>query len=984
MSLQVNRLPSGGLPDRNTSIRFRFDGKDCCGFAGDTLASALLACGVKLFGRSFKYHRPRGLWSAGPEEPNALVELRKGARREPNTRATVVELFEGLEAQSQNRWPSLAFDVQAVNGWFAPLFGAGFYYKTFMWPAVLWEKLYEPVIRRAAGLGRASEEPDPDSYEKCWRFCDVLVVGAGAAGLMAALAAGRAGARVILADEDFRAGGRCLAEQDLIDGLPGAEWVNRVLAELRTLPDVHILGRTTVFGAFDDGVYGAVERVSDHLAVPLAQQPRQRLWRIAAKRVVLASGAIERAPVFGNNDLPGVMLAGAVRAYLNRFGVLPGKRAVVFTDNDDGWRTAADLQRAGAVVEAVVDPRSNAPALPGMRHVRGVITQARGGRMLRAVDVVADGRNTRLRCDLLAVSGGWMPSLHLASHRGHRPRFDDARGLFLPEALPGDMRVAGAAAGAFTLAEALASGQAAGLASARDIGFSAKEWPLPECSAQGSAREPLWISPGARGRCFVDLQNDVTSKDIDLAKQEGFTSVEHLKRYTTLGMATDQGKTSGVSGIALLAAATGRSIAATGTTTFRPPYTPVALGALAGPHRGREFRPTRLTPSHAWAERRGAVFVEAGEWLRAQYFPQPGETDWLESVTREATAVRNAVGVCDVSTLGKIEVQGPDALALLERVYANRLDTLTVGRARYALMLREDGIVMDDGTVARIAPERYFVTTTTANAGAVWQHLQFCHQVLWPELDAQLCSVTEHWAQFAVAGPRARLLLERVADPGQDISNSGFPYLAAGAFRVLGGVRGRLYRLSFSGELAYEIAVPAQHGEALLAALFAAGEDLGVTPYGTETLGVLRIEKGHPAGGELSGQTTAHDLGLGRLLSRNKDYIGAVLAHRAALIDTARPRLVGIKPADRLERLYAGAHFIAADAPATAAHDEGYVTSVAFSPALGHWVGLGLLARGPERHGEHLRACDPLRGREIRVEVCDPVFLDPDGGRLRG
>jgi sarcosine oxidase subunit alpha len=449
-------------------------------------------------------------------------------------------------------------------------------------------------------------------------------------------------------------------------------------------------------------------------------------------------------------------------------------------------------------------------------------------------------------------------------------------------------------------------------------------------------------------------------------------------------MATDQGKTSGVSGIALLAAATGRSIAATGTTTFRPPYTPVALGALAGPHRGREFRPTRLTPSHAWAERRGAVFVEAGEWLRAQYFPQPGETDWLESVTREATAVRNAVGVCDVSTLGKIEVQGPDALALLERVYANRLDTLAVGRARYALMLREDGIVMDDGTVARIAPERYFVTTTTANAGAVWQHLQFCHQVLWPELDAQLCSVTEHWAQFAVAGPRARLLLERIADPGQDISNSGVPYLAAGAFSVLGGVRGRLYRLSFSGELAYEIAVPAQHGEALLEALFAAGEDLGVTPYGTETLGVLRIEKGHPAGGELSGQTTAHDLGLGRLLSRNKDYIGAVLAQRAALTDHARPRLVGIKPVDREERLYAGAHFIAAGSEATAAHDEGYVTGVAYSPALGHWIGLGLLANGPARHGEELRACDPLRGRETRVEVCDPVFFDPDGGRLRG
>ena len=983
MSLQPNRLAAGGLPDRSKPLRFRFDGQAYAGFAGDTLASALLASGVTLFGRSFKYHRPRGLFSAGPEEPNALVELRTGARREPNTRATVVELYDGLEAHSQNRWPSLAFDLQAVNGLFAPLFGAGFYYKTFMWPPALWEKLYEPVIRRAAGLGRASAQPDPDSYEKCWNFCDVLVVGAGPAGLMAALTAGRAGARVILADEDFLPGGRCLSEHAAIEGMSGAQWVSGVLAELRSMPEVQVLNRCTVFGCFDDGVYGAVERVSDHLPLPPANLPRQRLWRIAASRVVLATGAIERAPVFGNNDLPGVMLAGAVRSYVNRFGVLPGKHAVVFTDNDDGWRSAADLQRAGAAVDAVVDPRANTPALPGLRHLRGVITRAHGGRALRGVDVAVDGRSLLLGCDLLAVSGGWMPALHLGSHRGHRPRFDESRGIFLPDSLPVDMTVAGAATAEFTLAAALRSGQRAGSDAALALGFRGTLSALPLTGPESSAREALWISPGARGTCFVDLQNDVTATDIELARQEGFTSVEHLKRYTTLGMATDQGKTSGVSGIALLAASTGRSIAATGTTTFRPPYTPVALGALAGPHRGREFRPTRLTPSHAWAERRGAVFVEAGEWLRAQYFPLPGEKDWLESVTREATAVRNAVGVCDVSTLGKIDVQGPDALALLERLYANRLDTLAVGRARYALMLREDGIVMDDGTVARIAPDRYFITTTTANAGAVWQHLQYCHQVLWPELDAQLCSVTEQWAQFAVAGPRARTLLERIADPGQDISNGAFPYLAAGACSVLGGVRGRLYRLSFSGELAYEIAVPAQHGEALVEALFQAGADLGVTPYGTETLGVLRIEKGHPAGGELSGQTTAHDLGLGRLLAPSKDYIGAVLAQRPALTATSRARLVGVKPVDRGERLYAGAHFIAAGATATAAHDEGYVTGVAFSPALGHWIGLGLLARGPTRHGEQLRACDPLRGRETRVEVCDFVFFDPEGERLR-
>ncbi len=983
MSLQPNRLATGGLADRSKPLSFRFDGREYSGYAGDTLASALLASGVKLFGRSFKYHRPRGLFSAGPEEPNALVELRTGARREPNTRATVVELYEGLEAHSQNRWPSLAVDVQALNGLFAPLFGAGFYYKTFMWPAAFWEKLYEPLIRRAAGLGRAAVLPDPDHYEKCWSFCDVLVVGAGPAGLMAALTAGRAGARVILADEDFAPGGRCLAEQQPIDGDSGANWVTRTLAELRSLPEVQLLPRTTVFGCFDHGAYGAVERVSDHLATPPPLQPRQRLWRIAARRVVLASGAIERAPVFADNDRPGVMLAGAVRSYINRFAVCPTKRAVVFTDNDDGWRTAQDLRAAGAEVVAVIDPRERSPASPGLRHLRGVVSRACGGQTLQSVEISTGGTRERLHCDLLAVSGGWMPSLHLASHRGERPRWDESRGIFLPERLPGDMAVAGAANGEFTLAEALAAGQRAGIDAALALGFRVALGALPATGPESAAREALWQVPGARGKAFVDLQNDVTTSDIYLARQEGFTSVEHLKRYTTLGMATDQGKTSGVSGIALLAASTGRSIAATGTTTFRPPYTPVALGALAGPHRGREFRPTRLTPSHGWAERRGAVFVEAGEWLRAQYFPLPGEKDWLESVTREATAVRKAVGVCDVSTLGKIDVQGPDALVLLERVYANKLGSLTVGRARYALMLREDGIVMDDGTVARMAPDRYFITTTTANAGAVWQHMQYCHQVLWPELDAQLCSVTEQWAQFAVAGPRSRELLERIVDPGQDLSNSAFPYLAAGMLNVLGGVRGRLYRLSFSGELAYEIAVPAQHGEALVEALFSAGADLDVTPYGTETLGVLRIEKGHPAGGELSGQTTAHDLGLGRLLAPDKDYIGAVLAQRAALRATSRARLVGIKPVNRSERLYSGAHFIAVGAEATAAHDAGYVTSVVFSPALGHWIGLGLLANGPARHGEQLRACDPLRGRETHVEVCDPVFFDTEGGRLR-
>jgi sarcosine oxidase subunit alpha len=984
---QPARLASGGQIDRDRPLAFRFDGRPYQGHAGDTLASALLAGGVRLFGRSFKYHRPRGLLSAGAEEPNALVELRTGGRREPNTRATVAELYAGLEARSQNRWPSLGFDLMAVNGWFAPFFSAGFYYKTFMWPAAFWERLYEPAIRRAAGLGRAADTADPDPYEKSWAFCDVLVIGAGPAGLAAALAAARGGARVILADEDFAPGGRLLADRHVIDDLDGPAWVRRALEELRAHPEVRVMPRTTVFGVFDDGVYGALERVCDQLPEPAHHRPRQRLWRIAARRCVLAAGALERPLLFGDNDRPGVMLAGAVRSYLNRYAVRPGRVATVFTDNDDGWRTAADLRAAGVEVAAVVDPRE-APAVagtqPGVPHVRGVVTRALGWNTLTGVQVRDAGAERRIACDLLAVSGGWTPTLHLCSHLGDGPRWDETRGLFLPDALPAGMAVAGAANGEFTLAAALASGQRAGEQAARALGFDATPAPLPRADDEPCERRVLWDTGATRGKCFVDFQNDVTREDVALAAREGFVSVEHLKRYTTLGMATDQGKTSNVTAIALLAQATGRSIEATGTTRFRPPYTPVAIGAFAGHHRGRDFRPTRLTPLHAWAERRGAVFIETGPWLRAQYFPEPGEHDWFAPTCREVRAVRERVGVCDVSTLGKIDVQGADALAFLERIYANGFATLAVGRARYGLMLREDGFVMDDGTVARLTPERYLVTTTTANAVAVYQHMHYCHQVLWPQLDVQIVSVTEQWAQVAIAGPRSRTLLERVTDAGQDVSDAAFPWLAAGPLRVLGGVRGRLFRISFSGERAYELAVPASHGEALIEALMVAGTDLGVMPYGLEALNVMRVEKGHPAGGELNGQTTGFDLGLGRMVSRRKDFIGAVMSRRPALTDPARPRLVGLRPVKAGTRALPGAHLVPAGASASAENDQGHVTAAAFSPTLGQWIALGLLSRGPERHGERVYAADPLRGQHTLVEVCDPVFIDPKGERLRG
>ena len=988
---KTHRLTSDGLVDRARPLRFSFDGRVMTGFAGDTLASALLANGVRLVGRSFKYHRPRGILSAGPEEPNALVELRAGARREPNTRATGIELYDGLEALSQNRWPSLAFDLSAVNSWFAPFIKAGFYYKTFMWPPSLWEKLYEPLIRRAAGLGRAAAADDPDHYEKAFAFCDVLVIGSGPAGLSAALAAGRAGARVILCEEDFALGGRLLSERQEIEGVEGHAWAARAVAELESLPEVRVMRRTSVFGAYDHGTYGAIERVSDHLAAPPEHEPRQRAWRIVAKRTVVAAGAIERPMVFAGNDRPGVMLAGAVRTYLNRFAVAPGRRAVVCTSGDDAWRTVTHLARAGVEVAAVVESRAAvdeavAAQAKGARVMLGAeVVGTRGFRSLAAVAVRdAAGRVERIACDLLAMSNGWNPTVHLTCHLGGKPAWDETIAAFVPSALPPGMAVAGAASGRLTLADALADGARLGGEAAAACGFEAPPAPALSAAPEQSTSAPLWKAPVKPGKAFVDLQNDVTAADVTLAHREGFRPVEHLKRYTTLGMATDQGKTSNLPGLAMMAALTGTTIPEVGTTVFRPPYTPVAIGALAGHHRGREFRPTRLTPAHAWADEQVAVFVEAGAWLRAQYFPHAGERDWLSTVNREVATVRAAVGVCDVSTLGKIDIQGADAAEFLERVYVNGWKSLAVGRARYGLMLREDGFVMDDGTTSRLGEAHFLMTTTTANAAKVMQHLEFCHQVLWPELDLAMVSVSEQWAQFSIAGPRSRDVLRAVVDSAHDLSNDAFPHLAAGAVSVGGGIPARLFRISFSGELAYELAVPAAYGEAAIRALMAAGAPFGISPYGTEALSVLRIEKGHVAGAELNGQTTARDLGLQRMMSTKKDFIGRAMAERPALLDPDRPMLAGFKPVDRAERLRAGAHFVPLGAPAAAEYDEGHMTSVAFSPTLGYWIGLGLLRRGPERVGERVRAFDPVRGGDVAVEICSPSFVDAAGERFRG
>ncbi|HBS51113.1 MAG TPA: sarcosine oxidase subunit alpha [Rhodobacteraceae bacterium] len=975
------RVAGKGLIDRGRSVPFTFDGVRYAGCEGDTLASALLANDVRLVGRSFKYHRPRGVLTAGSEEPNALVTVGRGARATPNTRATVQELYEGLQAQSQNRWPSLGFDLMSVTDLAAPFLGAGFYYKSFMWPRAFWERVYEPLIRRAAGLGALSGEADPDACERAFAFCDLLVIGAGPAGLMAALVAGRAGADVILADEDSRLGGRLLAEVEEVDGQPGHAWAQAAWDELQAMENVRLMPRTTVIGAYDGGTYGALERVGHHLGQRPDALPLECFWRIAAKRAVLAAGAIERPVGFRNNDRPGIMCAGAVRAYLNRWGVSPGRAVTVFANNDDAHRTARDLVEAGVHVAALIDSRPDAPRSDAFRVIPGAqVSDSAGRRGLESITIRSVGGEEKMQTDCLAMSGGWNPSVHLTCHMNARPewRRDIAGFVPAPGAVPG-LAAAGACNGAFSTAACLAEGAAAARAALKALGRSTPDLPIPEAGDDPYRIAPLWAVPG-RGRAWLDFQNDVTVKDVKQAATENFRSVEHMKRYTTQGMATDQGKNSNVAALAVLADVTGRTIPETGTTTFRPPYVPLSIAALGAGAQGKGFAPERLTASHAASRERGAPMIEAGLWYRPSYFPDPGENHWRQSCDREVRMVRESVGICDVSTLGKIDIQGRDAGAFLDLVYANLFSTLKVGRVRYGLMLREDGFVMDDGTTARLGETHYVMTTTTAAAGQVMRHLEFVQQCLAPDLDVSFASVTEHWAQFAIAGPKSRELLGTLLDAPLDPRD--WPFMACGEVEVM-GVKARLFRISFSGEHAYELAVPARYGDSLFRLLLARAEALGGGPYGMEALNVLRIEKGFITHAEIDGRVTAFDLGMERMVSAKKDCIGKTLSQRPGLVDDDRPRLVGLKPVGAVKQITVGAHLFDPEDRAERVFDQGHVTSTAFSPTLGHVIALGFLKAGPERIGEWVKAVDHLRGVETLCEVCEPVFFDPEGGRMR-
>jgi sarcosine oxidase subunit alpha len=1003
--LKAWRDQGGVLIDRNQVVNFSFDGRSYSGFAGDTLASALLANGVHLLGRSFKYHRPRGLLAAGSEEPNALVTVVRGndARSVPNLRATQVEIYPGLVAHSQNRWPSLGFDAGAINNWLSPLFPAGFYYKTFMWPRFAWHSWYEPRIRAAAGLGRAPSGPDPDTYAQCYAHCDVLVVGAGAGGIAAALAAAGSGARVILCDENSALGGSLLDERaNPQGGTDAASWLRTALTQLAALPNVTLLPRTTAFGYFPHNMLGLCERITDHLAAPPAGVPRERLWQVRAREVVLATGAIERPLVFPGNDRPGVMLASAARTYLHRYGVRVGSKVVVLAGCDAAYGVALDLQAGGVGIEAIADVRTDAsaiaPAAIGaaragkIRIVERATVLGTAGRLrINSVSlgvVAEDGTVSSagtLPCDALLMSGGFTPSVHLHSQSRGQLQWQADAGVFVPGAAAENERSVGAARGLEGLQQALEDGAQAGLAAAQACGLTPQAYSariaVQEYSTRGAPGALAQPGASTPAKAFVDWQNDVTTRDLKLAMREGFYSIEHIKRYTTTGMATDQGKTSGLNALAIVAGSSARQVPEVGLTTFRMPYTPVSFGILAGYDRGDQFDPVRRTPMHGCAEQLGAVFEDVGLWKRAWYFPQRGE-DMHQAVARECRAVRASCGMFDASTLGKIEVVGPGAVEFMNRLYVNSWNSLAVGRSRYGVLLRDDGFVYDDGVVARLAEDRFHVTTTTGGAARVLGMMEDYRQTEWTDLKVWLTSTTEQWAVIAVQGPRAREVIAPLI-AGCDLSAAALPHMAVARGTICGAPM-LLFRVSFAGELGFEINVPADYGAAIWEAVRASGQQHDIVPYGTEAMHVLRAEKGYIiVGQETDGTCTPDDVGLSWAIGKNKpDFVGKRSLSRPAMLASGRKQLVGLLTADPATLLEEGAQLTESRGQVAPMKLIGHVTSSYRSEALGRSIALAMVVDGRARQGQTLYV--PMPGGDVPVQVTAPVFYDPQGARLNG
>lgn len=993
---QSFRLADGGLIDRSKPLSFQFNGKTYQGYAGDTLASALIANGIHFVARSFKYHRPRGIMTAGVEEPNAIVQLESGPYTVPNARATEVELYEGLSASSVNARPGLENDRLAFMQYLSRFIPAGFYYKTFMWPRRWWGK-YEEHIRDAAGLGTVPDETDPEQYEKKYSHCDVLVVGAGPAGLAAAHSAGRCGARVILVDNQDQFGGSLLRCPAVINGQSSAEWLRTITRELADMPEVQVLTRATAFGYHDHNFVTVCEQLSDHLPLQARTGLRQRLWKIRPRHVILATGAHERPMTFGNNDLPGILLASAVSTYICRFGVLPGRQAVVFTNNDSAYQTALDLQRNGAQV-TIVDSRSELhTGLPGRAKQAGirilwesVVRQADGKRHIESVNIAPSSshRSDRdvqtLSCDLLAVSGGWNPAVHLYAQSGGRPRWCDERVCFVPDTSGQHQTSVGAANGDFNLQHVLNGAAQAGSKAAENAGLPSE--PSQKWETITEPANPLvalWSSAplktASRGpKQFIDFQNDVAVSDIQLAVREGYRSVEHVKRYTAMGFGTDQGKLGNINGMAILAESLNQSIAETGTTTYRPNYTPVAFGTIAGPELGDFFDPVRTTCIHEWHVARGAVFEDSGNWKRARYYPQ-GNEDMDAAVARECLAVRNHVGLLDYSTLGKIDVRGPDAAEFLNRIYTNAWTGLQPGKCRYGFMLDENGMILDDGVNLRLSDQHFIITTTTSGAAKVLSWMERWLQTEWPDLQVYLTSLTDQYATATVAGPDARKVMQKVCHD-IDFSGGAFPFMS---FQqgTIDGVKVRVLRVSFSGELSYEIYMPSNYGRHIWDLLMQAGAEYQITPYGTEAMHVLRAEKGFIiVGQDTDGSVTPVDLNMSSMVSKSKDFLGKRSLSRSDTAGPNRKQLVGLLSEDNRTVLPEGAPILDRPAKPGIAPLHGHVTSSYLSPALGHPIALAMIRNGLQRMGQSVTIA-LADGQFAQAKICSPVFYDAEGVR---
>ncbi len=995
---QPFRLNKEGLINRNKKISFTFNGKKLFGYEGDTIASALIANGIHLVGRSFKYHRPRGFFGAGVEEPNAKLQVEFNGHSEPNVNATEMELVEGLSATSQNCWPSVNFDVGAINNFLKMFFPAGFYYKTFMWPKSFWYKIYEPFIRKAAGLGVASIEKDKERYEHKFEYCDLLVTGSGPSGLASAYAAAKNGAKVILAEDKPRFGGTLLTDDVSIDNLSGKDWAEKIITELKSMPNVTVKNRSQVFGYYDHNMLVMFERVSDHLEKKSKFTPRQRLWYIRAKETILSTGSIERPIVFGNNDTPGIFLSAAAKEYMKVYGVLVGKKPLIFTNNDSAYETALEFKKNN-VEPIILDIREEHSSELideakskgiDIRFSHGVIV-ANGYKKVKSAKIgkLNKDKNSFAKietvdCDCICVSGFWTPSVHLASQSGNKLKYEEKIDAFIPDKKKQHETSVGAANGSFTLEESLKHGFENGSNLSAKITETKTEISIPNVNEKKyGAHDKFWCMPLPKNenpKRFVDFQNDVSVSDIEIALREGYRSIEHVKRYTTLGMATDQGRTSNLNGLQLVSNIENKIVPEVGHTTFRPPFTPITIGTIVGREVGMEYMPTRKTPMHEWHEKNNAVFVDAGAWKRPRYYKLGSET-LFEASKREAKNVRENVGICDVTTLGKIDIKGPDAAEFLNRVYTNAWMKLPVGKARYGLMLREDGIVMDDGTTTRISENHYHMTTTTAQAANVLSHLEYYLQIVWPELNVNVVSTTEQWAGAAIAGPKSRDMLSKLY-PDLDVSNEALPFMGYKEAEFF-GVPSRIFRISFSGELAYEINVKSDHGMFMWEKMMEVGKDFGNQPYGTEALSTLRIEMGHVAGPELDGRTIPSDVSLNGLVSKKKDFIGKNSLGREAFNVESRQKIVGLIPIDRKSSIPEGSHIVQDQNAKLPNPKLGHVSSSCWSVENNNPFSLAIMKDGKNMIGKKFFAVSPLKNKSIEVEVISSHYVDPEGKRVR-